>query len=152
FALTLPQTRTRNGVGQMIKDITEHPWAGVDVVMTLTARDEANNEGRSQPHELRLPERPFSKPLARALIEQRRALALDGGAKDKVMVALDALALAPERFSPEAGIYLGLRSIYWHLARSESDDDLRDIVGRLWQMAVNIEDGNVSEAEQALRA
>src|SRR5262249_41217991 len=65
LALTLPQTRTRNGVGQMIKDITEHPWAGVDVVMTLTARDEANNEGRSEPHELRLPERPFTKPVAR---------------------------------------------------------------------------------------
>jgi uncharacterized protein (TIGR02302 family) len=101
---------------------------------------------------MRLPERPFVKPLARALVEQRRALALDAGAKDKVLTALDALALAPERFLPEAGIYLGLRSIYWHLARAENDDALRDVVGRLWQMAVNIEDGNVSEAEQALRA
>jgi len=152
FTLVLPQSRTKNGVGQTIKDLTEHPWAGVDVVMTLTARDEANNEGRSSPHELRLPERPFVKPLARALIEQRRDLALDGNMKDRVMTALDALSLAPERFTPETSIYLGLRSIYWHLARTKDDDALREVVARLWSMAVTIEDGNVSEAEQALRA
>ena len=32
---------------QTTKDLSEHPWAGVDVTMTLVARDEANNEGRS---------------------------------------------------------------------------------------------------------
>src|SRR5207247_4762446 len=94
FTLVLPQARTRNGVGQTMKDLTEHPWAGVDVVMTLVARDEGNNEGRSAPHELRLPERPFVKPLARALVEQRRSLALDAGAKIQVLTALDALTLA----------------------------------------------------------
>src|SRR5207302_5425327 len=71
FPLVLPQARTRNGVGQTTKDLTEHSWAGVDVAMTLTARDEGGNEGRSEPFEMRLPERPFSKPIARALIEQR---------------------------------------------------------------------------------
>ena len=40
FPLVLPQARTRNGVGQTTKDLTEHPWAGVDVMMTLVARDE----------------------------------------------------------------------------------------------------------------
>ena len=152
FTLVLPQARTKIGAGQTTKDLTEHSWAGVDVVMTLVARDEANNEGRAAPHELRLPERPFVKPLARALIEQRRHLALDAEDKDRVLTALDALALAPERFTPEASIYLGLRSIYWQLARAPDDDGLREVVARLWSMAVTIEDGNVSEAEQALRA
>ena len=32
LALVLPQARTRNGVGQTTKDLTEHPWAGVDVI------------------------------------------------------------------------------------------------------------------------
>ena len=121
-------------------------------MMTLVARDEANNEGRSAAHELRLPERPFAKPLARALIEQRRNLALDANAKDNVLSALDALTIAPERFIPETNVYLGLRSIYWQLARAESDDGLRDVVARLWSMAVFLEDGNVSETEKALRA
>ena len=148
----LPQARTSNGAGQTTKDLTEHPWAGVDVTMTLVARDEANNEGRSTPQEMRLPERPFAKPLPRALIEQRRNLALDANAKDRVLMALDALTIAPERFIPETNIYLGLRSIYWQLSRAESDDGLRDVVARLWSMAVQLEDGNVSETEKALRA
>ena len=150
--LVLPQARTRNGAAQTTKDLSDHPWAGVDVVMSLVARDEAGQEGRSEPHDMRLPQRPFSKPLARALIEQRRNLALDAEAKPQVLAALDALTIAPEKFIPEASIYLGLRSIYWQLARARSDDALRDVVGRLWSMAVTIEDGNVSDAEAALRA
>ena len=151
FTLVLPQARTRAGTGQTTKDLSEHPWAGVDVAMTLVARDEANNEGRSNAHEMRLPERPFAKPLPRALIEQRRNLALDANAKDNVLMALDALTIAPERFIPETNIYLGLRSIYWQLSRAESDDGLRDVVARLWAMAVFLEDGNVSETEKTLR-
>jgi len=152
FALTLPQARTRNGAGETIKDLTEHPWSGVDVTMVLTARDEAGNEGRSAPFELRLPERPFTKPIARALVEQRRILALDGDAQASVLNALSALTLAPDRFKIESNVYLGLRSIFWQLARAKSDDQLREVVDRMWDMAVHLEDGSVSDAEQALRA
>jgi uncharacterized protein (TIGR02302 family) len=80
FTLVLPQARTKNGLGQTVKDVTDHPWAGADVVMTLTARDEGGNEGKSEPFAFRLPERLFTKPLARALVEQRRNLALDARA------------------------------------------------------------------------
>ncbi len=152
FPLVLPQARTKNGTGQTTKDLTEHPWAGVDVVMTLTARDEAGNEGHSEPYEMQLPERPFSKPMARALIEQRRWLALDADAQANVLTALDALTLAPEHFNMDAKVYLGLRSIFWQLARAKTDDQLRDVVARMWDMAVHLEDGSVSDAEQALRA
>ena len=151
FPLVLPQARTKSGVGQTLKDLTEHPWAGAEVNLTLVARDEAGNEGRSQPFEMRLPERVFTKPLARALIEQRRDLALDADARDRVVIALDALAIEPERFTPEPGVYLGLRSLYWSLAQAKSDDQLRDVVQRLWAMATQLEDGNVSDAEARLR-
>jgi uncharacterized protein (TIGR02302 family) len=152
FALSLPQARTRNGVGQTTKNVTEHPWAGAMTVMTLVAKDEAGNEGRSEPFELRLPERPFSKPMARALVEQRRILALDADAQANVLTALDALTLAPEHFNMESKVYLGLRSIFWQLAHAKTDDSLREVVARMWDMAVNLEDGNVSDAQQALRA
>jgi uncharacterized protein (TIGR02302 family) len=151
FALVLPQARTKNGTGQTIKDLTDHPWAGAEVTMTLVARDDAGNEGKSEPFDFRLPERVFTKPLARALIEQRRNLALDANSRPLVTTALDALAIAPERFTKEAGIYLGLRSVYWSLERAKNDDDLRDVVKRLWQMAVGIEDGDIANAEEALR-
>jgi uncharacterized protein (TIGR02302 family) len=150
--LVLPQARTRNGVGQTLRDLSGHPWAGAEVVLTLRAFDEGGNEGRSDPLDMRLPERLFTKPMARALIEQRRVLALDAETKPRVLTALDALAMAPEVFQIEASVYLGLRSIYWQLNRAKSDDSLREVVARLWDMATRIEDGNISDVEAALRA
>jgi len=151
FALVLPQARTKDGVGQTIKDLTDHPWAGAEVTMTLIAHDDGGNVGKSEPFTFRLPERAFTKPLARALIEQRRDLAMDANTRPQVITALDALAIAPEKFTPQASVYLGLRSIFWSLVRAKSDDDLRGVVAELWQMAVDIEDGDISDAQQALR-
>jgi uncharacterized protein (TIGR02302 family) len=151
FPLSLPQVRTRVGATQTTRDITEHPWAGADVTVTLLAHDEGGNEGRSAPRELTLPQRIFVKPLARALIEQRRNLALDSNAKSLVLTALDALTIAPDKFTPEAGIYLGLRSIYYDLRHATSDDALREVVARMWDMAAQIENDNVNATEQALR-
>ena len=151
FSLVLPQARTRAGTGQTIKDLTDHPWAGAAVTMTLVAHDEGGNTGKSDPVPFRLPERIFTKPLAKALVEQRRILAMDANARPLVITALDALTIAPDKYSPDAGVYLGLRTIFWSLVRAKSDDDLRDVVARLWQMAVSIEDGNMADAQDALR-
>ena len=59
--LALPQARTRNGVGQTIKDLTEHPWAGVDVVMT----SRRPRRGRQRGHQ-----RAVRVPPARAAVQQ----------------------------------------------------------------------------------
>src|SRR5260370_8366471 len=53
--LTLPQARVKNGVGQTTKDLSDHPWAGAEVTITLTARDHPHNPGTSAPHTFRLP-------------------------------------------------------------------------------------------------
>ena len=152
FALVLPNARTRNGVGQTVKDLSEDPYAGADVTLTLTAKDEAGNEGRSEPFDMRLPERLFTKPLARALIEQRRILALDANQIGQVYAALDALMIAPHLFTPEAGQYLGLYSVSRQLEASRTDPALREVVAALWALAVTIEDGNITDVDKALRA
>ena len=46
--------------------------------------------------EMTLPARPFYKPLARALIEERQILALDANSRQKVTSALDAMSTARE--------------------------------------------------------
>ena len=112
----------RTASARPARTLPSHPWAGAIVTMTLVARDEANNEGRSEPFELQLPERIFTKPVARALVEQRRILALDGDAQARVLTALDAMTIAPDKFKIESNVYLGLRSIFWQLARAKSDD------------------------------
>jgi uncharacterized protein (TIGR02302 family) len=152
FSLVLPNARTRNGVGQTVKDLSEDPYAGADVTLTLTARDEAGNEGHSEPFNMRIPERLFTKPLARALIEQRRILALDANQNSQVYTALDALLIAPELFTPDAGQYLGLYSVTQELDAARTDDALRGVVASLWALAVTIEDGNITDVDKALRA
>jgi uncharacterized protein (TIGR02302 family) len=152
FSLVLPNVRTRNGVGQTVKDLSEDPFAGADVTLTLTAKDQAGNEGHSEPFDMRLPERLFTKPLARALIEQRRTLALDANQRPQVIDALEALLIAPELFMPEVGHYLGLRSVTRELEQAHSDDALRGTVASLWALAVTIEDGDITDVDKALRA
>ncbi|HVV39908.1 MAG TPA: TIGR02302 family protein [Nitrobacter sp.] len=152
FALVLPNAHTRNGVGQMVKDLSADPYAGADVTLTLTARDEAGNEGHSEPFDMRLPERVFTKPLARALIEQRRILALDANQSRQVHTALDALMIAPEAFTPETGQYLGLYNVTKQLEEARTDAQLREVVASLWALAVTIEDGNMTDVDKALRA
>jgi uncharacterized protein (TIGR02302 family) len=152
FPLVLPNVRTRNGVGQTVKDLSEDPYAGADVTLTLTAKDEAGNEGRSEPFNMRLPERLFTKPLARALIEQRRILALDANQNAQVYEALDALMIAPDLFMPETGQYLGLYSVARELEAARTDDALREVVASLWALAVTIEDGDITDVDKALRA
>ena len=152
FPLTLPNARTRNGVGQTVKDLSEDPYSGADVTLTLTAKDEAGNEAKSEPFNMRLPGRLFTKPLARALIEQRRILALDANRNSDVYTALDALMIAPEMFTPEAGQYLGLHSVARQLEAARTDESLREVVASLWALAVTIEDGNISDVAKALRA
>ncbi|HLX15916.1 MAG TPA: TIGR02302 family protein [Bradyrhizobium sp.] len=152
FSLVLPNARTRNGIGQTVKDLSEDPYAGAEMALTLTAKDEAGNEGHSEPFNMRLPERLFTKPLARALIEQRRSLALDANQNSQVHEALNALMIAPELFMPEMGQYLGLRSVAHQLEMARNDDALREVVASLWALAVTIEDGNITDVDKALRA
>jgi uncharacterized protein (TIGR02302 family) len=150
--LSLPRARAREGQGQTPLDVSEHPWAGAEVVMTLHARDEAGQEGASDSHAMRLPARTFTKPVARALVEQRRELALDANAKPRVSSALEALALFPEQFATPSPVYLGLTTAYRRLELAVTDDQLRDVADYLWEIALRIEDGDLPEAERELRA
>src|SRR5690606_9360127 len=150
--LSLPQMRTRDGTGETMRDLTAHPWAGAPVKLTLVARDEAAQEGRSAPVELLLPARRFNEPLARAVVEQRAKLAMDANAVPIVAEALDALTLAPEKTFDNMTHYLALRTAYHRLNLARDDDDLRDVVDYLWTVALGIEDGRLSLAADALRA
>ena len=107
---------------------------------------------RASPSTCGLPERLFTKPLARALIEQRRILALDANQNGQVYTALAALMIAPELFTPEAGQYLGLYSVARQLEAARTDDAMREVVASLWALAVTIEDGDITDVDKALRA
>ncbi|HVZ13881.1 MAG TPA: TIGR02302 family protein [Bauldia sp.] len=151
LALSLPQLRTRDGTGDTTRDLTSHPWAGARVKLTLVARDEAGQEGRSAPVELTLPTRVFTNPIAKAIVEQRARLALDANARPVVADALDAITMVPDRL-PSMATYLTIRSAYHRLLDARSDDDLRGVVDYLWTIALGLENGDMSLAADQLRA
>jgi uncharacterized protein (TIGR02302 family) len=152
-ALELPATENGAGDARSTIDLSEHPWAGAKVTMTLSATSISGKTGVSAPVELTLPERIFHNPLARALVEQRRNLILDPDhAPKQVETALTGLAVAPELFDTPAKVYLGLKEAKTSLERARNDADLLDVAAMLWAMAQQIENGDASQAERDLRA
>jgi uncharacterized protein (TIGR02302 family) len=152
LALRLPRSYSKLAEGHSLHEIGDHPWAGMKVELTLIAKDLAGQVGKSETITVDLPERRFLKPLARAVVEQRRKLVEDW--RDRLMVAraIDALTTEPEGFIDDLQVFLGLRSAYWRLKRDDTRTGRNSVVAQLWHVALRIEDGALSDAERALRA
>ena len=84
--------------------------------MTLKAKDDAGHEASSETKIFNLPERPFANPLARALVEQRRMLAIDANSKGRILDLMDAITLRPEDTFDQMAHYLGIMSARSRLA------------------------------------
>lgn len=152
LALALPPGGGGQGDAKATIDVADSPFGGAKLAMRLVAKDAAENEGASESIEVTLPQRRFVKPLARALAEQRRILALDPESRASVRTALEALSIAPEAFDTPSAIHLGLREARHALDGARSDDDLRGVSDMLWAMALGLEEGDISQAERDLRA
>jgi uncharacterized protein (TIGR02302 family) len=151
--LQLPGASAKTLSETVFRDLTEHPYAGLDVDITLQAADAAGQTASSNTVTFRLPARVFTDPLARALIEQRQNLAsFDGAARARVLRTLDALTLAPEEFyANDTGTYLALRDAYWGLKTTQSRQDITRIEDLLWQTAVALEQGGLLTMAEQLR-
>ncbi|WP_273717368.1 MULTISPECIES: TIGR02302 family protein [Bartonella] len=150
----------RGGKGKMrtVYDVSAHPWAGSQVKITLVAEDGAGQKGRSKTFVMILPQRIFSNPVARAVSELRRLLALDVSARERVLDMLSALFVRPEKGLQNAAHFLVLQSAWTRLSLAQTEEDLRGVVDYLWQIALGIEgyqlesvQKNLKQAQAALR-
>ena len=149
--LPLPRFRAKSGTSKINRDLTEHPWAGSRVRIRLTVEDDAGQTGSSEPFEMILPGRAFTKPLALALVEQRRMLALDAGKQRRVADLLDATRFAPEEFIESPSVVIALNVAYRQIVDARTDDHLRDSLDLLWDIALAVEFGDLSDLERRLR-
>ena len=135
-------------------DLSEHPWAGAKVTLTIAATSVSGKSGRSAPVEITLPERPFHNPLARALVEERRSLVLDPDrAPPKVSAALGGLDRRARTLRHQGQRSIsGLRQARTALDGARTDADLLDVAQLLWTIALQVEDGDSTEAQRDLRA
>ncbi|WP_455476995.1 TIGR02302 family protein [Bartonella sp. B41] len=150
----------RGGKGKMrmVQDVSSHPWAGSKVKITLVAEDGAGQQGRSETFVMVLPQRIFSNPVAGAVNELRRLLALSPSLQDRVLDMLSALLVRPEDGLQNAAYVLALQSAWTRLSMAKTNDQLRDVVDYLWQITLGIENSvpesvrkNLKQAQTALR-
>lgn len=149
--LALPRKGAKDGAAKTSRDLTEHVWAGVPVRVKLTATDASGQVAMSEEKEFRMPERPFTNPLARALVEQRRVLALNANRRDRVLDLMEGVMLRPDETITNPSHWLALNSVFSRLKQARTDDDLRGVADYLWQIALAVEDGDLSAAERRLR-
>lgn len=148
----LRKASPKEEAGESKADVAEHPWAGFMVEMTLTARDAAGHTTESAKRTFRLPERQFTRPLARALIEQRRRLILDPEEAGGVAEMLDALITYPKDLIDRSGTQIAIAAVLSHLRSADDRAEIDTVIGDLWQIAVNIEDGVAADAKAEVEA
>jgi len=151
YRLDLPRRNARDAKGLTSRNLSEHPLSGKRVRITLVARDAAGQEGRSVPQDMVLPGRQFFEPLAGAVAEQRQVFALDVKALPRALDLNDAVMIRPDENIPNLTHYLLLQSARSRMEMAYNDDMLRDAADHLWEIALGIEDGDLSLADRRLR-
>jgi uncharacterized protein (TIGR02302 family) len=137
--------------GQSQHDLTFHEWAGFEVSIRLEAEDAAGQTGLSSAISVVLPERPFSHPVARAVIEQRKRLIDENVAtRESVASSLRTIGAWPERFSGDVVVSLALAVARSRLLYDKTAQAVASVRGILWDTALRIEQGTLPAAEQRL--
>ena len=155
FQLAVPPFAPTTVSQTTLNDLASHPWAGMTVELQLTVTDTAGLTGKSEKITTVLPEREFLHPVARELAKQRKNLLTD---IKSATVSADALTSVsdilkrPESFNSDALAHLAISAAKFRLANEERAVSNLSVPGLLWHAAVRIEDGNLTVAEQRLKA
>ncbi|MEL6619294.1 MAG: TIGR02302 family protein [Pseudomonadota bacterium] len=139
----------------LIEDFSEHPWANLPVTVTLSVLDAAEQQGESTPTAIVLPGRRFFDPLAAAIIEQRRDLLWSRGNATRIGQILRAVAHRPDDVFRKEVDQLRLRRAITRLETLAryglTEEQQEDVARDLWDLALNIEEGDLSSALERLR-
>lgn len=152
--LPLPLTGDVTNVTEtVVEDLSEHPWVGLPVVITIRAHDAAGQTAEATAR-MPLPGRIFLHPVARALIEQRRDLAFSPDAAPRVWDVLEAVMIWPDEIFDDTTGFLAAsmaqRRLGYALEDGRLEAELKSIVDLLWKAAIRLEDGDLSSAAARL--
>nr|WP_318272825.1 DUF4175 family protein [Paracoccus saliphilus] len=151
LALTLPRGDRQAVQGQLVEDLSRHPWANLPVRVTLRALDGIAQVGTSDPMAVTLPGRRFFNPLAAALIELRRDLLWSRANAGRSAEILRAVTWQPEGFV-EDDLYAELRGSVRLLEGDGFTVEARDrLAEALWAAAVQLEDGGLADALERMK-
>lgn len=149
--LPLPGAGARKAKETTFQDLAPHPWAGLAVLMRLTAVDAIGQAGHSEEIALTLPEREFKHPVARAIIEQRRRLTTEPERRMSIADAIEDIARRPGAFDHDTVVFLSLASARSRLFHEKEESAIAPVRDLLWDTALRVEDGKLSLVERDLR-
>ena len=137
-------------------DASRHVFSNLPVRMTLFVEDARGQTGQSETRQLVLPGLRFFDPLAAALVEMRRDLLWSRENGKRTMQILRAITHLPEGFMTNERAYLMLRVAMRRLEAGLSDGALSteardEVADALWDIAVLLEDGGLSDALERMR-
>jgi len=147
----LPGLHLKQAQATSYHDLTPHPWAGLPVEVRLIATDALGQTGESEPVRMKLPERVFNHPIARAIIDQRKELVIDPESRAAVADTLNDLRERPSLYRDDTIVFLGLRLAEQRLRLNDDEKSVAEVEQLLWDTALRVEDGNTSLAERELR-
>jgi uncharacterized protein (TIGR02302 family) len=154
MAVDLPLSSSSKTLNETLyRDLTENPYAGLDVTIQLEARDAIGQTALTKAVPFHLPARIFTHPLARALVEQRQILAVEApNARAKVEEMLDALSIAPQLFYKDQKPVLDAqKNIFGTLTGAKSPGDMAHVEDMLWQEALTLDQAGLASAAEELR-
>lgn len=157
FDLPMPITGSRSEFEEaLVENLSEHPWANLPVRMVLSVQDAKDQRGESAPAAMILPGRRFFDPLAGAVIEMRRDLLWSRENAPRVAQVIRAFTHRPEGLFRKDANYLRLRVILRRLETMTQNGGLKvvqrdEIAGALWDLALLLEDGDLSDALERMR-
>ncbi len=151
--LPLPGT-PRQAQGSATADLSADPYAGVPMTGRLHAQDVSGQHGESAPADFVLPARVFRHPLARAIADLRRRLALHPEQRlqtaDELAALAEAPLAAPAPGLPPSGVALNLSADASLLGSpaatpAETNTRMAEVQARLWALALAL-DGALPDA------
>lgn len=135
-----------------VYDLSAHPWAGLPVLVTFTVTDALGQKAQSETLRITLPERQFLHPVAKELAALRRKLIwtpLDS--REEVARALEEIMVRPGLYGGDPTVFLALRVAASRLYYNKKSEQITSVIPLLWDVALRIEDGNLSLAARELR-
>jgi uncharacterized protein (TIGR02302 family) len=147
----LKRGNSKEEKGQSRTDLAKHPWAGFTVNLNMTVEDAAGHQGKSETVTFKLPERVFSRALPRALIEQRKQLILYPERAVHVSELVDAVNLYPKDLFDGRTPSIMMGAISSRLRNSSGYSDINAAMDMMWDLAVKLEDGSLSDLRAELK-
>ncbi len=152
--LPLPRRGGRSEVtAELVDDLSKDLLSNLPVTITLQAEDGAGQTATAQPVAAVLPGKRFFDPLAAAIVEMRRDILWARSNAPRAAQILKAVTNAPEGFILNNRAYLRLRAVIAALdgeAGTLTDDLRATLTEEMWQIALLIEEGDLTSARERL--